>query len=319
MKPKHLLTLLACALLHAHAPAFAAAPSASVPGGIFRTNVGALEVTALGDGVGSLPIGVLQGDASFITGLLGEDGIAGANFPATVNAYLVKSGGKFILVDTGSGGNWGLPELGHVVTNLRAAGVRPDQVDLVLIPHLHADHVGGLVTASGAAVFPKAVVRVAQADSDFWLSEKIAAGAPAEARDFFKVARKSAAPYLKSGHWQPFKPGETVAPGVEALAMPGHTPGHTGFQFSSNGQQLLVWGDVVHAVQVQMIHPEVAMAFDSDQATAVTDRKRLFAALASGNALVAGAHLPFPGLGRVKASGASYRWIAAPYPSPTPN
>lgn len=315
MKPKLLAALLGCVLFNA-AVIDAAAATPPTPGGIFRTNVGAMEVTALGDGVGSLPTAVLQGDPTVIANLLGEDGITGANFPATVNAYLVKFGGKLVLVDTGSGGNWGPPELGHVLANLRAAGVQPAQIDLILITHLHADHVGGLVSASGAAVFPKAVVRVAQADSDFWLSEKIAAAAPPEARAFFTVAQKSAAPYLKSGQWQPFKPGETVAPGVEALAMPGHTPGHTGYQFSSNGQQLLVWGDVVHAVQVQMSHPEVAMAYDGDPKTAVADRQRLFAKLASGNTLVAGAHLPFPGLGRVKASGSNYRWAAAPFPTP---
>src|SRR5450830_95157 len=316
MKPKLLAALLGCIVFNA-AVIDAAAATPPTPGGIFRTSVGAMEVTALGDGVCSLPTAVLQGDPTVITNLLGEDGITGANFPATVNAYLLKFGGKLVLVDTGSGGNWGPPELGHVLANLHAAGVQPAEIDFILITHLHADHVGGLVSASGAAVFPKAVVRVAQADSDFWLSEKIAAAAPPEARAFFTVARKSAAPYLKSGQWQPFKPGEIVAPGVEALAMPGHTPGHTGYQFSSNGQQLLVWGDVVHAVQVQMSHPEVAMAYDGDPKTAVADRQRLFARLASGNTLVAGAHLPFPGLGRVKASGSNYRWAAAPFPTPT--
>lgn len=294
-------------------PAVHAAPGGVEPSGYFRTSLGAFEVVALADGVGSLPKALLAGDNGQIAALLEDDGIDGLAMPMPVNAFLVKTATKLILVDTGTGRNWGPPNLGHVIDNLRAAGYQPAQVDLILITHMHADHLGGLVSASGAALYPNAVVRMSQADSDFWLSEKNAAAAPPEARTLFDVARSSAAPYRRVGHWQPFDGAASLDVAVSAVPLPGHTPGHTAYRFTSNGRQLLVWGDVVHAVPVQMAHPEVTFGLDTAPADAAAARARLFTFLAAGKELVAGAHLPFPGIGRVRAAGAVYRWAPAPY------
>ena len=305
-------TLAVLAMLGAIQSAHAAAPS-----GFYRTSVGAFDVVALADGVGSLPAAMLIGGSAQasaeVTALLEDDVIAGPMMPMPVNAFLVKTADKLILVDTGTGRNFGPPELGHVIENLRAAGYAPSQVDLVLITHMHPDHLGGLVSASGEALFPRAIVRMAQADSDFWLSETNAATAPKQAKPLFDVARKSAAPYLRTGHWRPFAEGETIVPALTSVPLPGHTPGHTGYRFTSNGQQLLMWGDVVHSVPVQMARPGVAFALDLDPVAAVSERKRLFAELAANQQLVAGAHLPFPGVGRVRSAGITYRWAPAPY------
>lgn len=294
----------------------AGAPAAAGnPGGFYRIQVGDAEVTALSDGVGAIGAALLHGDQNLIGPLLKDAHIDPVTMPGPVNAYLVNTGGKLILVDSGTGGNWGPPSLGRMLANLHAAGYKESQVDLVLITHLHPDHVGGLVGANGKALFPNAVVRMAQEDSDFWLSQKIADGAPAGAQVYFALARKAAAPYLKAGHWKPFRQGESVAAGVTALPLPGHTPGHVGYRFASGGRRLLVWGDVVHAEAVQMAHPDIAIDFDGDPAAAVASRTGLFADLAAGGTLVAGAHLPFPGLGYVVPAGAAYRWAPAPYPA----
>lgn len=306
---------LAIALLSPLATALAAPAQIALnaPSGFFRTQLGQLEVTALADGVGTLPAALLHGDPARVAALLADDDIDAAAMPVPVNAYLVKTPAHLILVDAGTGLNWGPDNLGHVIDNLRAAGYRPSQVDMILITHVHVDHVGGLVSRDGKALFPRAVVRMAQADSDFWLSEKNAAGAPPGAKVFFDVARKSAAPYLKAGRWQPLRPGEVVDPAVTVVPLTGHTPGHVGFRFESQGRKMLVWGDTVHTASVQMAAPATTFEFDIDSGAAAATRAGLFAELASSADLVAGAHMPFPGFGRVKNAGAAYRWAPTPY------
>src|SRR5471032_2317575 len=262
--------VLALCLTALAAPAVnAAAPAAPAPTGFFRTTVGSYDVTALSDGIGAIGASLLHGDQALIASMLKEDYLDPVTMPVPVNAYLINTGTKLILVDTGTGGNWGPASLGRMIDNMKAAGYRPAQVDLVLITHLHPDHVGGLVGKDGKALFPKAVIRMSQADSDFWLSRTIEAAAPEAAHVFFDVAQKGAAPYLRSGKWKPFHDGESVDAAVTVVALPGHTPGHVGYQFQSGGQTLLVWGDVVQAVSVQMAHPEIAIDFDSDAPMAV--------------------------------------------------
>jgi glyoxylase-like metal-dependent hydrolase (beta-lactamase superfamily II) len=143
-----------------------------------------------------------------------------------VAAFLVNTGKQLILVDTGAGGFWGGKAFGHLAQNLRASGYRPEQVDIVLLTHLHADHVAGLRNADGKRKFPNATVSMLQADSDFWLSKEIASEAPPEAKEFFDLAQASAKPYQAAGKWKPIAPGEEIVPGVRSRPLAGHTPGH---------------------------------------------------------------------------------------------
>jgi glyoxylase-like metal-dependent hydrolase (beta-lactamase superfamily II) len=230
-----------------------------------------------------------------------------------VSGFVVNTGSKLILVDTGTGGFWGGNALGHLVANLKKAGYRPEQVDIVLLTHLHADHVGGLATSKGTRVFPRAVVHMAKADSDFWLSEKIAQQAPREAQEFFTLARSSAKPYIAAKKWSPFVGTDEIVPGVTPYPIAGHTPGHTGYLFTSKGQTMLVWGDLVHAAPVQMERPDVGVVFDIDGPTAIKTRQDLLADLAEKGTLVAGEHMPFPSLGRLRKEGAGFVWLPVPY------
>ena len=135
---------------------------------------------------------------------------------------------------------------------------------LILITHLHGDHINGLVTPEGQRVFPKAVIWSAQADNDFWLSETVAAQAPQEFQPFFKMSRDAAAPYLASGQWQTFTEDRELVPGVRSLDTHGHTPGHRSYLIESQGEKLVILGDLVHNHAVQFARPETSIEFDID-------------------------------------------------------
>jgi glyoxylase-like metal-dependent hydrolase (beta-lactamase superfamily II) len=194
--------------------------------------------------------------------------------------------------------------------SLRSAGYTPEEVDIVLLTHLHSDHVGGLTTQDGKRVFPNADVYVAKAESDFWLSPEIAAKAPRDAQPFFQSAQAIAAPYIKAGKWHTFSGSEPIVDGMQIVPLPGHTPGHTGYEFSSKGQKILFWGDIIHAQRVQLQHPEVTAIFDIDQTAAAGTRNQLLSKLAREDVLIAAPHTSlFPALGRLRKDGSGYSWV----------
>jgi glyoxylase-like metal-dependent hydrolase (beta-lactamase superfamily II) len=193
--------------------------------------------------------------------------------------------------------------------SLRSAGYTPEDVDLVLVTHLHSDHVGGLTSQDGQRVFPNAEVYVAKAESDFWLSPEIAAKAPKDVQPFFQSAQAIAAPYIKAGKWHTFSGSEQIVDGMQLVPLPGHTPGHTGYEFSSKGQKILFCGDIIHAQRVQLRHPEVTAVFDIDQNAAAATRLQLLPKLAREDVLIAGPHMPFPALGRLRKEGSGYSWV----------
>ena len=192
--------------------------------------------------------------------------------------------------------------------SLRSAGYVPEEVDRVLVTHLHSDHVGGLTTQDGERVFPNADVFVSKVESDFWLSPEIAAKAPKDAQAFFHSAQAIAAPYIKAGKWHTFSGSEAIVDGVRLVSLRGHTPGHTGYEFSSKGQKILFWGDIIHAQVVQLRHPEITAVFDIDQAAAAATRNQLLPTLAREDVVIAGPHMPFPALGRLHKEGNGYSW-----------
>jgi glyoxylase-like metal-dependent hydrolase (beta-lactamase superfamily II) len=289
-------------------PAAAAAPQHhdQVPA-YYRLQVGDLEVTALWDGTASF-------DPHWLKGKTTIDGVVKAMhedahvLDAADTGFLVNTGKQLILVDAGSGTWFGGGALGRMAGSLRSAGYSPEQVDLVLITHLHSDHIGGLTTQDGQRVFPNADVYVAKEDSDFWLSPEIAAKAPKEAQQFFPAAQAIAAPYIKAGKWHPFSGSGPIIDGMQVVPLHGHTPGHTGYEFSSKGQTILFWGDTIHAQRVQLQHPGVTVVFDIDPAAAAATRKRLLPMLASEDVVIAGPHMLFPSLGRLHKAGSGYSW-----------
>lgn len=314
-----LRSLLFATLLGMSGLSLADAPPASVQvPGYYHLRLGSFEVTALYDGAIDLDQKLLKNiQTPEIQRLLARQFLKGPKVQTAVNAYLVNTGSKLILIDAGAAKLFG-PGLGNIVNNLKAAGYKPEQVDTVLITHLHGDHVNGLVSPEGQRVFPNAEVWSAKADNDFWLSEAIAAKAPAAAQGFFKMSRDAAAPYLAAGKWKTFSADGEVLPGIRSVDTHGHTPGHASYLIESGGDKLLVLGDLVHNHAVQFARPDVSIEFDVDGKQAVASRKRIFARAAEEKLMVAGMHLPFPGLGHVRKEKQGYAWVPAEFAPLTP-
>lgn len=309
--------MFCCAMFLGAAQAEAPMAKTQVPG-YYRFMVGQFEVTALFDGAIQLDTKLLKNTKpTELQKLLASMFVGNPKMQTAVNAYLVNTGSHLVLVDTGAAKLFG-PTLGFVLENLKAAGYAPEQVDAVLLTHLHGDHAGGLLDASAQPVFQKAKVFVAQEENDFWLSKKQADAAPEAMKPHFKRAVDLAAPYQAQGRWSPFAAGAELVPGVRSVSEFGHTPGHSGYLLESKGQKLLIWGDVVHAHAVQFAKPEVAIEFDVNSKQAVVTRKALMQSMASEGTLVAGAHLPFPGVGHVRADGKGrFSWVPVEF-SPMP-
>ncbi|NMF89263.1 MBL fold metallo-hydrolase [Aromatoleum petrolei] len=301
------------------APVLADAPMVKTQApGYYRTMVGQFEVTALYDGAIELDTKLLKNaEPEDLNRMLARGFVGNPKMQTAVNAYLVNTGGNLILVDAGAAKLFG-PALGFVVDNLRAAGYEPAQVDTIILTHMHPDHIGGLGDPAAPPVFPNANVYVSVLDNDFWLSPEAAAAAKPEMQDFFRMARDIAAPYQARGKWRTFADGTEIATGVRAVKAHGHTPGHSAISIESSGQKLLIWGDIVHSHAVQFALPGVSIEFDFDQTQAIATRRSLMYSLAASKTLVAGMHLPFPGIGHVRADGKGvYAWVPIEY-SPLP-
>jgi glyoxylase-like metal-dependent hydrolase (beta-lactamase superfamily II) len=283
--------------------------------GFYRMMVGKTEVTALLDGFVDLDAGLLKNiTPEEIKTLLNRAFIADPHKLQTpVLAYLVNTGEKLALIDAGGGKAMG-PDYGNLLPNLKAAGYAPELIDAVLITHLHPDHAGGLLDAAGKPAFPKAVVYLALAENDYWLSKAEPENIPPQYVEHLKKARKLvqklAEPYLATGQWKTFKIPELPIAGIKPVPIPGHSPGHTAYEISSNGQKLLILGDMVHCPAVQFARPDAAVDFDSDPKGAVSIRQSIFRRIAEEKMPVAGMHLPFPGIGHIRAEGEkTYNWV----------
>lgn len=297
-------------------PAHAAAPMAKTPApGFYRMPLGEFEITALSDGTIDLPVDKLLTNttAGRVNKTLAESFLK-SPVETSVNAYLVNTGGRLILIDAGAGTLFG-PTLGKLLANLKAAGYQPEQVDEVYLTHLHPDHVGGMA-ASNRMVFPNATVHVDKRDSDYWLSDENMKKAPEDAKASFQGAKASLDPYVKADKLKPFTSGDDLSPGIRAVSTPGHTVGHNAFIIESNGETLALWGDLVHVAAVQFDRPDVAIQFDTDGKSAVAQRKKAFTEAVKQGYLVAGAHLPFPGIGHVRKQGRGYVWVPVNYSLP---
>lgn len=210
---------------------------------------------------------------------------------ASINAFVIRSGETTVLVDTGMGFG--------VLDHLKAAGIRPEQINAVLLTHSHQDHVQGLLAGQeNRATFPNATLWIAPAEMEFWKSANAT---------WFEKCRQA------YRNWKMIPNDKTapiVLPQITAIAAPGHTPGHTVFLVSTKDERLLLAGDLLHGVPLQFLDPEVNARFDVDQKMAAKTRRQILSRVAANGWTFAGAHVPFPGGGKVTSEGSGFRFTA---------
>jgi glyoxylase-like metal-dependent hydrolase (beta-lactamase superfamily II) len=309
------LVLSTLALTAAAAHAEAPMQKTQAPG-YYRMMLGSFEITALSDGTVNLPVDkLLKAKPGQVDALLARAYMK-APVETSVNAYLINTGSKLVLVDTGAAGLFG-PTLGKLLVSLKAAGYQPEQVDEIYITHMHADHVGGLMAGDKMA-FPNAIVRADEREGGFWLNKANMDAAPADAKGFFQGAMASTNAYVAAGKMKPFntdKGATELVPGISAMAARGHTPGHSIFVAESQGQRMVFWGDLMHVAAVQFVDPSVTIQFDSDPKAAAPSRLKNYADAAKKGYYVAVTHVSFPGIGKLRADGKGYQWLPTNYTS----
>lgn len=288
-------------------PARARAPLASRQiAGVYRTRAGGFEITAVLDGFIDLNSSVFSGapqaeiDAAILAGFVDP-----AKLRLGITTYILNDGERTILVDAGAAGFFGAGA-GRILANLEAAGIKPEAVDVVLLTHMHLDHTGGLLTG-GKAVFPNAEVVVSEADVAFWADTANAATAPEIAKPAFAYNASVVKAYPK---FTRHKGTGEVVKGISALALPGHTVGHSGYIIGTGNDRLVIAGDTVFLPSVSFPRPETRIMFDSDADAALKTRKMLLDMLATDRLLMAATHLPFPTFGRVARAGTGYAFVA---------
>jgi glyoxylase-like metal-dependent hydrolase (beta-lactamase superfamily II) len=202
-------------------------------------------------------------------------------YATATNAFLVKTPKQIILVDTGFGTN--------LFQNMQTLGVTPDAVDAVLMTHMHGDHIGGL-QRDGKPLFPKADVYLAEQELRFWSNAENVKAALAPYGERVKTFAPATIGAVS----------QELLPAITAIAAFGHTPGHTVYTVGSKGKSLLIWGDLVHAMEIQIPVPEVSINFDTDPVMAAATRKTILEYVAANGIPVAGMHLVYPGIGTIK-------------------
>lgn len=283
----------------------------------YRMMLGDFEIVALNDGVVPWKTATLFPTASpeQIQASLHASGLSDP-VGMSYNAFLVNTGSKVVLIDAGTGGKLNdLPAFrgaGRLLTNLRAAGYEPAEIDEIYITHMGPDHVGGLTNGS-ERTFPNAIVRTARREVDAFLDPKKAT-APDSAWYRFRSALYE--PYVRAGRSETFDQDVALVPGIRAMATNGHTPGHTSYVVESKGQTLIVLGDVVHLGGLQFAHPTLPTLVDADREGGSAQRTRMFELAARDNYWVAGAHLSFPGLGHIRSEQGRFHWAPVNYAIP---
>ena len=267
----------------------------------YKTNNYKIILLSEGQQIGNS--GILIDASAEILGKYTDEG----KFPNATNAFLIKTDNKNILIDTGYGRN--------LFDNIDKYSIKPEEIDIILITHMHGDHIGGMLK-NGKKSFPNADLYISQKEYDYWTDKNITAQQPDNRKSGFINAQKVVEIYRDKLHL--FTPNEIdesplqIVDGINAVAAYGHTPGHTIYIIGSDNEQILVWGDLTHAMAVQMPHPEIAVTYDVNPAQAILSREKILEYVSANNIPIAGMHISYPAIGKIISDGNNgYKFIQA--------
>ncbi|HYG88888.1 MAG TPA: MBL fold metallo-hydrolase [Azospirillum sp.] len=307
----HLLPAAAQAQQPAAAPATQQAP------GFYRTKVGDLVVTRINDGQFARPKPtegfVRNASAEEVAAALRDAYLPTEALTIPITFMAVQGGGRTVLLDVGTGGQL-MPTAAHGARNMAAAGIDPAGVTHVVISHFHPDHIGGLTGADGKAAYPNAEILVPEAEWAFWMDDGAMSRAPEAMQNTFKLVRGRFAAY-PAERVRRYRSDAELVPGIQAIAAPGHTPGHTVYGLSSGGKQLMVLSDTSNHPALFVRNPGWHAVFDMDPTLAETNRRKLFDRVAADRAPVVAYHFPFPGVGHIRARERGFEYEPAPWSS----
>lgn len=270
---------------------------------VYRRRIGSTMVTVISDGELTADPAMFSAGADRFNAIARGAFLEPGPFRMGTVVYVLQSPQGTYLVDAGSGPLFGATS-GLLVENLATIGVAPETVSGVLLTHMHADHVGGLISDRGAA-FPNAEIIVHRNEYDYYMGELILARSNDRNRPWIMRARTLPDHYSRIRH---FAEREGVLPGVTAFPLPGHTPGHSGFLVESEGEALFIAGDLVYSEIYSFRLLDENFLFDVDRVQATRTRRETLEMLAEKRWLMTSSHLPFPAIGHVARSGDAYEW-----------